>query len=324
MVFTKFLRPEARQSMIDTREAANLWDILKAKYDILEYTETNLQLAHDIDLKLMLEISAKHFQKDIKNLESLLKKYQIKGPDQNRLASNWASNAEITRDEYIATSILTFVQEHIENSLRASRTSITNDHIRRMFMDMAIETLHGEEKLVKYLKLKGWIDTPPLYLNSPAEINEKVCAATASQLWDHVTFRYDNIRKTNLYLAVANDPEFKLLIKKGLERLDDQVKLLENECQKFGISLPKRPPEVVVAPAASDLFDDDQIYRDVLQGLQVASLLHVDANKKCVTNSRVRSLFRNMLIEEINYYDKFVKYGKLKSWLNDVPIFRIT
>lgn len=322
MVFTKFIKPEARQALVDTREVANLWDILKAKYDFLERIDTNLQLTHDIDLKYMLELIINQTKRNIDKLEATMKKFQINGPDQNRLASNWASNDEVSRDEFIATDVLIYLQEHLENTLRASRTSITNDQVRKMFMNMSINNLEHMEVLFKYLKLKGWIEQPPLYLSSPPEMKEKICSATASQLWDHVTFRYDNMRKTSYFLAVANDPEFKLFINKGLDRLNSQVNILEKECQKFGISLPKRPPEVIVAPAATEMIKDDQLYRDILQGLQMAALLHTDANKKCITNDRVRAIFSEMLLEEIYFYDKFIKYGKLKSWLNNVPLYR--
>lgn len=54
----------------------------------------------------------------------------------------------------------------------------------------------------------------------------------------------------------------------------------------------------------------------------MAALLHAEANKKCITNDRVRKIFSNMLLKEISFYDKFIKYGKVKGWLNDVPVYR--
>lgn len=317
------MKPEARQELIDAREAGNLWDILQANYQFLESMEMYEQLAHDKDLKFVLSLSIKNTKQDVKVLEDDLVKYQIQGPDLNRLPSNWSGNPEILRDEYIGSSTLVFLQANIGNLLSAIRTSVTNDGLRRMFIDQLFKTQERAETLVKYLKLKGWLENTPVYLNTPPENKEKLCTSTASQLWGHVTFRYDSVRKTRLFLAVAHDPDFKVLLNLGLRILNKQVSTLEAECQHFGITLPKRPPHAMVTPFTGEVINDDQLYRDVLLGLQGAATLHTDANKKCMINDRIRILFTDMLLDEIEFYDKFIKYGKLKGWLHPVPAYQI-
>ena len=145
------------------------------------------------------------------------------------------------------------------------RTSTTNDGIRTLFGRFLKTALNDIDLILNYLKLKGWLEIGPYYLNTPPDVKEKITAAEASNLWDHLTFRYDNIRKTNLYLAVTHDFNFKIIIAKGLDRLNRQTGILEQECQKYGISLPKRPPEVVILPVGTDYMCDDQMYRDILQ-----------------------------------------------------------
>ena len=54
MILTRFVKREGRQKFIDTREAANLWDIAMSKYMILEYQQTAQHLAKDLDLKWVL------------------------------------------------------------------------------------------------------------------------------------------------------------------------------------------------------------------------------------------------------------------------------
>jgi len=322
MILTYFVKPEGRQEFIDTREAANLWNVAMSKYMILEYQQTAQHLAKDLDLKWLLGIMIRANQRTVHYLEVIMEKYQVRSPDRNRLPSHWSGNTESFRDELIGQTNLRFLQEHLENLLRVIFTSITNDGVRAYFVRNLKLTLDNIDLILNYLKLKGWIEIGPFYLNSPAGVTEKITACEAANLWDHVTFRYDNIRKTNRYLTITHDVDFRFIIRKGLDELNRQVVILEKECQKYGISLPKRPAEVVIAPLESDYMCDDQIYRDILQGLQAAAMMHAEASKQCTHHDRIRGIFTNMLLNEIDYYNLFIKYGKQKGWLHAAPMYR--
>jgi hypothetical protein len=43
--------------------------------------------------------------------------------------------------------------------------------------------------------------------------------------------------------------------------------------------------------------------------------------KRCVINDRLRQLFRKMLMEEVDYFDNLIKYGKLKGWMHHAPLY---
>lgn len=248
--------------------------------------------------------------------------YSIKAPDMGRSFSDWNINTEIIRDEIIAQEMLVYIQGHIENMLRTVNTSVTNEKIRTSISKMMLETLKKSKYLYKYLKLKGWIEVPPLYPNTSANLNEIISCAEVANLWDHLTFRYDNIRINKIYEKLTNDSDFKLVLQRGVDILTDQIEQLEDECKKFGISLPKRPSNVIVTPESTELINDDTMYRGILKGLQGASLLHVSALKQCVVNDRIRDIFKNMFKKELEYYNSFIKYGKLKGWLHPVPFYR--
>lgn len=253
-----------------------------------------------------------------------MEQYQVRSPDRNRLPSNWSGNTESFRDELIGHTNLRFLQEHLENTLRVIRTSVTNDGIRAFFLRNLKLTLDYIDLLLNYLKIKGWIEIGPYYLNTPANVPDKITASDAGNLWDHLTYRYDNIRKTNLYLSITHDFDFKVILNKGLDLLNHQAEILEQECQKYGISLPKRPPEVVISPVGTDYMCDDQMYRDILQGLQAADMMHAEASKQCIHNDRIRDLFKRMLLNEVHFYNIFLKYGKQKGWLHAAPVYRST
>lgn len=323
MVITRFLRPEARQNLIDTREAMNLWNVLTTCYEIIERFEADLGMTHDVDLKIILEQNIKELKKQSEVLKVQLEKFQVKGPDRGRLPSQWAGNPEVSRDELVASMMLTFLQGYFINLLRAYRTSVTNDSVRQIFHKMTTNIISRTDSLVKYLKLKGWFESPPSYLNTPPNNEEGISCGTAGDLWDNLSRRYDNMRKTGFYHALTHDLDFKFILDMGLNKLKNQITVLENECQKFGIPLPKRPSEVVVASINTDLINDDQMYRDLLDGLQGAAMMHADSYKQCVLNDRIRTIFRKMMLEELDYFEQFIKYGKAKGWLNPTPSFRV-
>jgi hypothetical protein len=321
VLFTLTKSKEERKTLIDVREVFNLWDILKSNYDNIERFENWNQMAHDLDLKLILDDSINDAKTNVVSLERLLERYGIPGPDQGRLISNWSANLEVTRDEFVAMSSLVQLQGHIENVLRASRTSLTNDEIRGVFNRILRKGLDHIDFITKYLKTKGWIEPCPIYPNTPPNLTEKISCSEVSHLWDHLTFRYDSLRKTKIYHSLSHDTDFRLIIEMGIRILEKQIDILEKECQKFGFPLPKRPPEVIATSVTTTSFSDDYLYRDILKGLQGAAIMHVEAMKQCTFNDRIWSLFNQMMFEEINMFERFVKYGKAKGWLHPVPLY---
>jgi len=77
---------------------------------------------------------------------------------------------------------LTGIQEEMELILRAIRTSTTNDNIRALFIKFVSAAVNDLDTLIKYLKLKGWINQPPIYPNIPASTKEKLDAGEAFHL----------------------------------------------------------------------------------------------------------------------------------------------
>ena len=90
----------------------------------------------------------------------------------------------------------------------------------------------------------------------------------------------------------------------------------------MGVSLLKRPPEIIAPSEDTGVFTDDHIYRMILSGMQGAGSMHTIALKQCIFNDRFASLFKTMLSAEIGYYEKLVKYGKLKGWLHPSPKYK--
>jgi hypothetical protein len=188
--------------------------------------------------------------------------------------------------------------------LRAIRTSTTNDFIRALFVESIKKSIEQTDFFIKYLKLKGWAEDAPLYPNVPAENKEKIDSGEAFHLWEHLTFRYDNIHQTDIYCNFVHDLDFKAMLKTGLQAiLKKQSAILEKELLHFGIPLPHRPTNVYTTPSNTQMLDDDHMYRILLTGLTGVASAHGQALKQSTTNDRIRGLFKKLLYSEIDLID---------------------
>jgi len=208
------------------------------------------------------------------------------------------------------------VKEHIGILIKAFRTSTTNDDINTLLNDGTKKAINRFNLISKYVKTKGWIGKQPMYHNQPANNNEELCAGEALHLWDHLTYRNDNIEMTQTFLSFVKDGDFKLLLEKGVQALLKQAERLEKELIHFNIPLPNRPPNVMPSVAATDLIDDDNIFRWIYQGIQGALTIHSESLIECTHNDRIQKMFEELLFNELDMLASIVKYGKLKGWLN--------
>jgi len=312
------------QSLIDVAEANNLWDLTLTKHRGIDRALIWSTYAKDTELKVILQQSIEKGKKQVKSLEDELNKYSIMGPKRSRAKMNVSVNSELLLDEDLGGYLFLAIQEDIELVFRAFRTSTTNDAIRALFVKFLTDEISDMDKLVRYLKIKGWIETPPIYPSIPAETNEKIDTAEAFHLWDHLTFRYDNIYQTQFWYEHTEDPDLKYLLQKGLQdNLKKQANNLENELVKFGIAIPKRPPDVIPTPQRR-LITDEFIFRSLFTGIVGAAWVHALALKRCTTNDRIRQMFKDLLVQEINILSKMILYGKTKGFFEVVPQYTPT
>ncbi|KJS19851.1 MAG: hypothetical protein VR72_17005 [Clostridiaceae bacterium BRH_c20a] len=314
-------KPEGKQSMLNVEEAYSLWDLATVKYAGIDMVQIWYIFAHDPDLKFILKRSLDKLKKQAKALEKELKKYSINGPDRPRSDINSATNSEILTDENLGKYLLLAMQEEMELLFKATRNATTNDALRALFIKFLTSVIDDLDSLIKYLKLKGWVGVPPIYPNIPVQTQEQADAGEIFHLWDHLTFRYDNIYQTQYWYEHAKDTDFKLLLKKGLQdNLKVQVERLENELSKFGVPLPSQPPAVIATTGSANL-EDTYMYRILFTGMVGAAWMHALALKQCFTNDRLRGIFKDLLVDEINIIDKMILFGKVKGWLGVVPQF---
>lgn len=90
---------------------------------------------------------------------------------------------------------------------------------------------------------------------------------------------------------------------------------------KKSASLAKKPAEIISCASGhpNNCVTDDYIYRTIVVGVIGASNIHVAAVKQSLTNDRMRKFFIQLLRSEIDIFDNFITYGKLKGYLHEPP-----
>lgn len=312
---------ERKQQQVDTREAFNIWDILSSKYMTLDRIQVWEDFSHDQDLILALNAMKKPLKRNVRILERMMERYAIESPDRNRVSAQSPVNPKVVSDEFIALDIFFYTQEHVENLLKALRSSMTNDAVRMQLKKMALTTIDELDNYILYLRQKGWLANPPRYRNVPHNVSEEICLCEAANLWDHLTYRYDNRKTTEIYYKAIHDTDFRLVLYIGGKQLTRQIKRIEAELRRYGLPMPKRPGKFTLGINDLQIFDDDHIYRVLLASIQGAAILHAQSFKECTVNDRVRAFFKKLLIEEIDMIDRLIKLGKVKGWLNPAPTY---
>lgn len=312
-----------RKNTLGSQNVFHLWNMTVERYFIINQLIHDKNFTHDPDLKYLIENCIRHFQQEIKTLENQLDKYSVKGPTPSIAGVNVGGNFEIERDKITAELLHRFLENNTLELITALRSATLNDKIRSIFFKMAKDSLEELDKYVKYLRFKNWLELPPLYPYSSEYINEEISTSEIYHLWDHLLFRYNGIYHTMILSNFARDADLKLILSSGIKFLEKQAKEIEKILLKFGVYLPERYSDVIPATTSTSMIEDKFIFSSVFNGIQNASYIHGVAFRESLVNDKIRSFFKKLLLEEISFIDRLIKYGKLKGWIEVPPTYRI-
>lgn len=305
---------------LSTQEAYNLWDALKTRYDTIELIHIVHNFIHDKDFKLLASsVMLNTLQEQANLLEKKMSEFQLALPKRPAKSVRTVANTEVLEDRFLAGLLMTILQENIGLHMRAVRNSLVNENIRDLFKNLLKQEVNIYTKGIKYVKLKGWVETPPVY---PWSVKEKIDSGEAYHLWDHLASRYDNLEMTMVFSDYAHDPDFKALLFLGKRSLQKQVKVLEDEMDHFGLPLPQRPPEEVNTGENPTALNDEMMFRSTFTGMQYMMDLHSIAIKQSTTNDRLRAIYLDFIDQELAVLDSWIKYGKIKGWLRPAPMLK--
>lgn len=150
------------QTEISTSESWHLWDMLRARYDVINQTNIYLNFVTDKDFLVVLNIGLNQLKEQIIELEKATKKYGITVPGKNPVPPNITHKIAEINDQYIFRNILQGIQGFLQIHL-SSFVQSTNPAIRQLFKELFISEIGIYDKLLEYGKIKNWVDDPPTY-----------------------------------------------------------------------------------------------------------------------------------------------------------------
>ncbi|MBF7083176.1 DUF3231 family protein [Desulfallas sp. Bu1-1] len=157
---------------------------------------------------------------------------------------------------------------------------------------------------------------------TPQRLQKEINVLEVSNLWIQLTYRYDVAEETQILLNFVEDGDLKVVMELGMKRLNKQIDILEKWIKDYAISAPDRHRAVVNTVIKPEVISDKYIFIRIFSGIQAFLSIHLNAFIQ-TPSPKLRELFREFLLEEINIYDKVFEYGKLKNWISEPPSFRV-
>ena len=144
----------------------------------------------------------------------------------------------------------------------------------------------------------------------------------AYSLWSLTGYRYDALITSKTLYQLTKDTDLRIIVKRGINVLQSQEDTLEKLMKEFLIPMPDKPPEYANIAVDNNTVTDKYIFREIYSGMSNTMFKHI-SNYQRAHGSYLREVFRRFLMQEMDLYDEFYEYGKLKGYLYEEPTFRI-
>jgi len=314
-------KARGQHDRVDIQEAFNIYNLLRARYVSIQTVQIFKNFVHDLDWEIVLDRFIKNFAGQIASLEEFGEKYRLIMPTKPPLDVKFATRINDITDEYIYKKIYHDMVAQLMSLIHAVRSSSTNDNLRKLIITDLKTHFADFDVLYKFGKAKSWEETYPVYKTALPHQKEQLSTSEAFHIWDHICLRYEQIELLGIFLNFAHDTEFRAILQHGSYVYAKQVEQLEKLALELNVMLPNRPTPAVNAPIDPETIKDKFMYRVILSWELNALDNHVRAIIETIRNDSLRKLWSELLGSELSYYDKFLKYGKMKGWARAVPIY---
>lgn len=320
-LFEYFKKAKLQHERIDIQEAFNIYNLLRARYVSLQTVQIFQNLVHDIDWSVILDRFINNFTRQIAVLEKMGNQYRIIMPTRPPLDIKFATRINDITDEYVYKKIYHDLVAQLMSLIHAVRSSSTNDNLRKIIINDLITHFEDFDALYKFGKFKSWEEAYPVYKTSLPHEKEQLSTSEAFHIWDSISLRYEQIELLGIFINFAHDIEFRAILEHGSYVFSNQVKDLEQLALELNVMLPNRPTPMVNSPIDPETIKDKFMYRIILNWELNALDNHVRAIIETIRNDALRKYWSDLLDLELDYYDKFLKYGKLKGWARVIPMY---
>lgn len=309
------------EETLDIAAAFNIWNTLRARYGSIETLQMYRNFIHDRDFDLLLSRFLHTFTKESTVLEEEAARYTVTLPKRPAVDIRIDKKLDELTDRYIYRRIFEDLVTQMVVLGRAYRTTTTNDRLRELFRNALLGHAYQFEILYKLGKTKSWEDNPPAYKPSKPVKAEDLSISEAFHLWDHLNFRYDQMELIAFFVSFAHDTSFIAVLDMGLITVKKQLHKIEELCVRYSVHVPERPPAKMVERIDPEALEDQFMYRILLSGIQNSLDLHARSLLETVRNDGLRQIFIDLFKDEMNAYDKYLKYGKAKGWTKMPPMY---
>lgn len=148
----------------------------------------------------------------------------------------------------------------------------------------------------------------------------KISVSEVWHLYNHLTMRYNVLETTNILRNYARSKDLKELLDFGANVLQTQIKKLETIMKEYGVPLPIRPAYDSKSLVLVEAITERYIFRRIFRGIQSFIPYHSFAFIHS-TSPKLREEFRTFLLAELDIYDKFIEYGKLRGFELVPPMY---
>jgi len=154
-----------KQISISVSDVWNGWDLLVAKYDLIEIINVLYNFAKDDDLKLIITNILKFVEQGAANLENTMAEYAIPLPPRPRQGSYSSTNLETITDKYIFVRLFRELKSLCPIILTGCLNSTSPVPIKD-FKKHLLDTITIIDNISVYGELKGYIGDLPAYMPS--------------------------------------------------------------------------------------------------------------------------------------------------------------
>lgn len=320
-IISIFKKIKGEKERLDIQEAFNIYNLLRARCVSTQTVQLFKNFVHDVDWEIILDGFMKHFDKQIAVLEELGDRFRIIMPGRPPLDLKFATSINDITDDYIYKKIYHDLIAELMSLIHAVRSTSTNDKLRIIIIEDLTTHFEDFDILYKFGKVKGCEETYPVYKTALPHQKEQLSTSEAFHIWDHINLRYEQIERIGLFMNFAHDTEFKVIFQHGLYIFNKQVNQLEQIALKLNVPLQNRPTLPVMSPIDPETIQDKFMYHNILSWELTSLDTHVRAIIETIRNDSLRKLWNELLNAELDYYDKYLKYGKMKGWTRVVPIY---
>ncbi len=314
-----FKQEVSDKTKVSVAEAYNIWNALRSRYASIERMEFAKNFVHDRDLSMMMQRFIEAFKNEIRILEDIAMKLEVKAPDRPPESMEFTVEICHVTDRFIFRTVVNEINGELFSLIRGVNTTLLNDPLRGQFGDFFLKHLRLYADLLRYGRLKAWADIIPDYKMTGVDTEKQLSVCDADHLWAHINMRHTQVYHTRFLSGFVQDKDFRYLLEQGADMLNHQLTMLVNKAKEFNLPLPSRPP--ISQPVSIDLeiFEDKFGFALVLRGIQNTVFLHAWACVETVLNEDIWDIFYDLLLDELTAFDTLLKYGKAKGWA-PVPI----